>query len=263
METSKEDAMSFGGQCTNLISTTDYSFLLTGTPTTSSNELNIHNTFQLNIVNEEGMAIETEFRNDTLHNITKIDFHSSGFTEHLQKPKKVTKRNGNVKIVRQDSAFDSQKMRTGKKTANRRYFLTPEDVNKSSTVCLEKGMNIYTKSNAKSIKRALRDKMLPSEVWLNRRKAANARENKRIRGIMNGFVRLRDHVPHLQNGRTLSNFETLKMAIAYIKALDDIQSSNCSRGTISTAASKACGSVVAYSAKKKMQKWLDEKLKSI
>ena len=172
-------------------------------------------------------------------------------------------RNVDVEYSSQDSTSDNQKTTAEKKVSNVRYFLTPKDVNNSSGLSSGKGGNSYTEINSKKSKRALRQKLLPPEIMAKQRNASNAREAKRIHGIMDAFVRLSDHLPNLQNGRNLSKIETLNMAIAYIKALDDIIPSNSSRGTIAMAASKAYRNVIVDSTKRKMQRWLDEKLKSI
>ena len=77
-------------------------------------------------------------------------------------------------------------------------------------------------SLSKSNKRARREKMLPVEIRCKRRRAANARERKRMNGLNDAFERLREHVPNLGNDRKLSKFETLQMAQTYINALRDI-----------------------------------------
>ena len=103
--------------------------------------------------------------------------------------------------------------------------------------------------NAKSNKRARREKMLPFEIRCKRRRAANARERKRMNGLNDAFEKLRDHVPNLGNDRKLSKFETLQMAQTYINALRDILQLNRSSGaTTATAAAHACAVVAASTA---------------
>ena len=103
--------------------------------------------------------------------------------------------------------------------------------------------------NAKSNKRARREKMLPFEIRVKRRRAANARERKRMNGLNDAFEKLRDHVPNLGNDRKLSKFETLQMAQTYINALRDILQLNRSSGaTTATAAAHACAVVAASTA---------------
>ena len=103
--------------------------------------------------------------------------------------------------------------------------------------------------NAKSNKRARREKMLPFEIRCKRRRAANARERKRMNGLNDAFEKLRDHVPNLGNDRKLSKFETLQMAQTYINALRDILQLNRSAGaTTATAAAHACAVVAASTA---------------
>ena len=103
--------------------------------------------------------------------------------------------------------------------------------------------------NAKSNKRARREKMLPFEIRVKRRRAANARERKRMNGLNDAFETLREHVPNLGNDRKLSKFETLQMAQTYINALRDILQLNRSSGaTTATAAAHACAVVAASTA---------------
>ena len=78
------------------------------------------------------------------------------------------------------------------------------------------------KTLTKSNKRARRERQLPVEIRCKRRRAANARERKRMNGLNDAFERLREHVPNLGNDRKLSKFETLQMAQTYINALRDI-----------------------------------------
>ena len=55
-----------------------------------------------------------------------------------------------------------------------------------------------------------------------RRRAANARERKRMNGLNDAFERLREHIPSLGNDRKLSKFETLQMAQTYIGSLREL-----------------------------------------
>ncbi len=55
-----------------------------------------------------------------------------------------------------------------------------------------------------------------------RRRAANARERKRMNGLNDAFDRLREHIPDLGNDRKLSKYETLQMAQTYIGALREL-----------------------------------------
>uniref|UniRef100_A0A915IWH4 BHLH domain-containing protein n=1 Tax=Romanomermis culicivorax TaxID=13658 RepID=A0A915IWH4_ROMCU len=59
-------------------------------------------------------------------------------------------------------------------------------------------------------------------VLRERRKAANARERKRMTGLNDAFDTLRTHLPPLDNGRKLSKYETLQMAQTYINELTRI-----------------------------------------
>ena len=87
------------------------------------------------------------------------------------------------------------------------------------------------------------------EIRVKRRRAANARERKRMNGLNDAFEKLRDHVPNLGNDRKLSKFETLQMAQTYINALRDILQLNRSSGaTTATAAAHACAVVAASTA---------------
>ena len=66
------------------------------------------------------------------------------------------------------------------------------------------------------------DKHLPVDIRIKRRRAANARERKRMNGLNDAFERLREHIPDLGNDRKLSKFETLQMAQTYIGALREL-----------------------------------------
>ena len=60
---------------------------------------------------------------------------------------------------------------------------------------------------------------LTAETVVKRRKAANARERKRMDGLNGAFEKLREHVPDLGGDKKLSKIETLQMAQSYIRAL--------------------------------------------
>ncbi len=60
---------------------------------------------------------------------------------------------------------------------------------------------------------------LSRETIGKRRKAANARERKRMDGLNGAFERLRDHIPEFGGDKKLSKIETLQMAQSYITAL--------------------------------------------
>ena len=60
---------------------------------------------------------------------------------------------------------------------------------------------------------------LTAETVVKRRKAANARERKRMNGLNGAFEKLREHVPDLGGDKKLSKIETLQMAQSYIRAL--------------------------------------------
>lgn len=66
------------------------------------------------------------------------------------------------------------------------------------------------------------DKHLPPDIRVKRRRAANARERKRMNGLNDAFEKLREHIPNLGNDRKLSKYETLQMAQTYIGALRDL-----------------------------------------
>ena len=63
-------------------------------------------------------------------------------------------------------------------------------------------------------------KLTPQGVT-RRRRAANARERKRMNGLNGAFERLREHVPSLASGqdKKLSKMDTLQMANIYIRHL--------------------------------------------
>ena len=66
-------------------------------------------------------------------------------------------------------------------------------------------------------------KLTPQGVT-RRRRAANARERKRMNGLNGAFERLREHVPSLASGqdKKLSKMDTLQMANIYIRHLMEI-----------------------------------------
>ena len=125
----------------------------------------------------------------------------------------------------------------------------------------------YASNNLKEMvsKRSMREKMLPTEIRVKRRRAANARERKRVNKITDAFERLREHVPNLIKDRKLSKFETLQMAMAYIDALDKglrLKGSDLEKEThtASSAAARARVIVAQSSAKWRLQRWLENKL---
>merc|ERR1719319_1806364 len=61
---------------------------------------------------------------------------------------------------------------------------------------------------------------LTKETVGKRRRAANARERKRMDGLNGAFERLRDHIPEFGGDKKLSKIETLQMARSYITALN-------------------------------------------
>ncbi len=65
----------------------------------------------------------------------------------------------------------------------------------------------------------LKQLRLNQETVMKRRRAANARERKRMNGLNDAFEKLREHVPHLGGEKKLSKMETLEMAQSYIRAL--------------------------------------------
>lgn len=62
--------------------------------------------------------------------------------------------------------------------------------------------------------------LLDTTTFIRRR---NERERTRVRNVNDGFERLRNHLPLLPNQRDkrLSKVETLRLAIAYIKQLQE------------------------------------------
>ena len=60
---------------------------------------------------------------------------------------------------------------------------------------------------------------LNQETVVKRRRAANARERKRMNGLNDAFEKLREHVPNVGGEKKLSKMETLQMAQSYIRAL--------------------------------------------
>ncbi|KAI6235192.1 BHLH domain-containing protein [Aphelenchoides besseyi] len=58
--------------------------------------------------------------------------------------------------------------------------------------------------------------------WTEDRKAANVRERKRMCGINVAFIDLRSIIPTFPYEKRLSKIDTLNLAIAYIKMLEEI-----------------------------------------
>ena len=65
----------------------------------------------------------------------------------------------------------------------------------------------------------LKQLRLNQETVVKRRRAANARERKRMNGLNEAFEKLREHVPNIGGEKKLSKMETLEMAQSYIRAL--------------------------------------------
>ena len=195
-------------------------------------------------------------------NIQNLSPESSG-------TRTILKTNGNVNTGRDDNkhlsrnrGYNAKDKPKEKKISNLRYFLISENVPR----CLEgnvDGVNKFSKGN-KSCKRNLRQKILTPEAKARKRRMANARETTRVHRIVNGFLRLQDQVPNIAEDSVLTRIQTLEMAIAYIKALSNQLSSKlgCDGGpSISMAASNARRMVLKQEAKRKMDTWLDRKLK--
>lgn len=84
------------------------------------------------------------------------------------------------------------------------------------------GFGVKRPPGSKPAKPRKTDKHLPKETRVKRRRAANARERKRMNGLNDAFERLREHIPDLGNDRKLSKYETLQMAQTYIGALREL-----------------------------------------
>lgn len=65
-------------------------------------------------------------------------------------------------------------------------------------------------------------KRKPGPVAFHQRQAANQRERRRMKSINEAFERLQLHIPTLPYEKKLSKVETLRLAISYIKFLDQI-----------------------------------------
>ena len=67
--------------------------------------------------------------------------------------------------------------------------------------------------------------LLDTSTFIRRR---NERERTRVRNVNDGFERLRNHLPLLPNqkDKRLSKVETLRLAIAYIKQLQELLLAN-------------------------------------
>lgn len=107
----------------------------------------------------------------------------------------------------------------------------PEDYNKEAILV----------NNAKKKPAKPAAKTSPQPVAVARR---NARERNRVKQVNNGFANLRQHIPNFiaqafesSNGRggnkKLSKVETLRMAVEYIRSLEDILAMDNPQGTTS------------------------------
>ena len=123
-----------------------------------------------------------------------------------------TPRKTSKKSKKSSSSANSDPTKPKPKPKASRYFLLPDGTDPSQ-------LKKTQKANAKPRKS---DKHLPKEIRQKRRKAANARERKRMNGLNDAFERLREHIPDLGNDRKLSKFETLQMAQTYIGALREL-----------------------------------------
>ena len=69
---------------------------------------------------------------------------------------------------------------------------------------------------------------LNQETVVKRRRAANARERKRMNGLNDAFEKLREHVPNVGGKKQLSKMETLQMAQTYIQTLAELMGTGMS-----------------------------------
>ena len=69
---------------------------------------------------------------------------------------------------------------------------------------------------------------LNQETVVKRRRAANARERKRMNGLNDAFEKLREHVPNVGGEKKLSKMETLQMAQTYIQTLAELMGTGMS-----------------------------------
>ena len=84
-----------------------------------------------------------------------------------------------------------------------------------------KNAKVYNKQEQPQMSKwRLKQLNLTKETVGKRRRAANARERKRMDGLNGAFERLRDHIPEFGGDKKLSKIETLQMARSYITALN-------------------------------------------
>ena len=93
-------------------------------------------------------------------------------------------------------------------------------LNKSKDVKISSVMKESLSDNS-TIKKKKR-KRKPGPVAFHQRQAANQRERRRMKSINEAFERLQLHIPTLPYEKKLSKVETLRLAISYIKFLDQI-----------------------------------------
>ena len=74
----------------------------------------------------------------------------------------------------------------------------------------------------------LKQLRLNQETVVKRRRAANARERKRMNGLNDAFEKLREHVPNVGGEKKLSKMETLQMAQTYIQTLAELMGTGMS-----------------------------------
>ena len=116
----------------------------------------------------------------------------------------------------------------------------------------EDKLNSIEESSEKRIKKKKR-KRKPGPVAFHQRQAANQRERRRMKSINEAFERLQLHIPTLPYEKKLSKVETLRLAISYIKFLDQILISfdkynpirNCSSSFFSSSGTATASNVLA------------------
>ncbi|XP_060079845.1 achaete-scute homolog 1-like [Ylistrum balloti] len=107
--------------------------------------------------------------------------------------------------------------------AGANYYPTSGSNTRSSQISRQTAMTVKERSSkksggGKSVYRHIPHSQKPPQVVERR----NARERRRVQAVNTAFLRLRKHVPSHTKQKRLSKVKTLRVAIDYIKQLQDM-----------------------------------------
>ncbi|XP_075262362.1 uncharacterized protein LOC142354000 [Convolutriloba macropyga] len=80
----------------------------------------------------------------------------------------------------------------------------------------------FHRNGSNSVNKKKKRKRKSGPVAFHQRQAANQRERRRMKAINEAFERLQSHIPTLPYEKKLSKVDTLRLAINYIRFLDQI-----------------------------------------